>query len=116
MPRRILQEEKMSNWYEIAEIAGSSLTVIGGVLLLIDGIRIRQNIRSEEGALKLLEIMREAHATGVVKDNKGEPLNSAEAIRLWFAAHAIALNSWALLLVVLGFISDLIGKIGKLTH
>lgn len=106
----------MSSYYEIAEIVGSSLTVVGGVLLLVDGIRIRQNIRSEEGAVQFLEIMKAANAADVVKDEEGNPLNSKEKIRLWFAAHTAVLNWWALVLIVLGFIFDLIGKIGKVMH
>jgi hypothetical protein len=98
----------MSNGFEIA---GACFTTAGGLWLLVDALRIRHTVRAEEGASRLREILDRVGAGDILKDGKGNPLNSEKALRLWFAARTIAWNWIALALITAGFVLDLIGKI-----
>jgi hypothetical protein len=93
------------------EIAGSCLTLAGSVWLSIDAFLIRRNIRSEEGAARLGEILTSVGLGTVLKNDDGRPLDSRKALRLWFASRTIAWNWMALGLVAAGFLLDLIGKL-----
>jgi hypothetical protein len=88
------------------EIAGSCLTFVGGVWLSIDAFLARKHIRSESGASKLLEILKSTGAAELLKDKQGKPLNSEEALRLWFARRTIAWNWIALVIIAVGFLLD----------
>jgi hypothetical protein len=98
----------MSNGFEIA---GSCVTLFGTVWLSIDAFLIRRHIRSEAGASKLLEILKNSGAGKVLTDTKGKPLDSEEALHLWFATRTIAWNWIALSVIAGGFVLDLIGKL-----
>jgi hypothetical protein len=98
----------MSNGFEIA---GSCLNAAGAIWLLVDAVRIRRNIRAEDAATQLREILNGTGAGKILTDKKGNQLDSDKALRLWFSAHTIAWNWVALGIVSLGFVFDLYGKL-----
>jgi len=93
------------------EIAGSVLNAAGAIWLLMDGLRIRYNIRAEAGAKELQGILESVGAGKVLTDKKGNSLDSDEALKLWFASYTLAWNRIGLGLILAGFILDLIGKV-----
>ena len=98
-------------WGKGFEIAGSSVTFIGTVWLAIDALRARKHVRSQEGAKALSEIMRNAGVVGSLKDKKGNSLDSDQALNLWFAKRTVTWNWIALIIIAIGFMLDIIGKI-----
>src|SRR4029077_9346070 len=94
------------------EIAGSVLNASGAIWLLIDTLRTRSNLQVEGGASKLRDILKSFGKENVLTDPKtGKALKSDEALRQWFASYTIAWNGAGLLLIILGFVLDLIGKV-----
>lgn len=93
------------------EIAGSIISFVGAGWLAIDSLRLRQHIRTEAGAMKLLARLKRAGLEKILTDAEGTPLSSEQALRLWFAAGTLAWNWIGLALVTLGFGLDLLGKI-----
>lgn len=94
------------------EIAGACVTVTGALWLSIDAFLIRNRIRAEAGAEKLLEILKKACAEQTVTDpTSGKPLDSNRDLSLWLAGRTITWNWVALGLITIGFALDLAGKL-----
>jgi hypothetical protein len=92
------------------EIAGSIISFAGAGWLSIDSLRVRQHVRSEAGAMKLLTRLKRAGMEKLLTDAEGKPLNSEQALRLWFAAGTLAWNWIGLVLITAGFGLELVGK------
>jgi hypothetical protein len=93
------------------EIAGSIISFAGAGWLAIDTLRLRNHIRSEAGALKLLARLKRAGMEKLLTDAEGKPLNSEQALRLWFAASTLAWNWVGLVLITIGFGLELVGRL-----
>jgi len=93
------------------EIAGSIISFAGAGWLAIDSLRLRQHIRTEAGAMRLLARLKRAGLEKVLTDTEGKPLSSEQALRLWFAASTLAWNWVGLVLITLGFGLDLAGRL-----
>lgn len=94
------------------EIAGACVTVTGALWLSIDAFLVRNRIRAEAGAERLLEILKRACAEQTVTDpNSGKPLDSNRDLSLWLAGRTITWNWVALGLITIGFALDLAGKL-----
>jgi hypothetical protein len=98
----------MSNNFEIL---GSCFNAAGGLWLLWDALRARRTIREEQGATRLRDILNKVGSGDILKDKKGNSLDSEKALRLWFVSRTIAWNWIALALISTGFVLDLIGKL-----
>ena len=93
------------------EIAGSIISFAGAGWLSIDSLRLRQHIRTEAGAMKLLPRLKRAGMEKILTDAEGKPLNSEEALRLWFAASTVTWNWAGFVLITVGFGLDLAGRL-----
>src|SRR5438270_1599234 len=93
------------------EIAGSCVTLGGTIWLSVDALRARKRVRSQGGAKTLSEIMKNAGTQGSLKDEHGNSLDSDQALSLWFAKRTVTWNWIALVVMAVGFVLDIIGKI-----
>lgn len=74
---------------EYLEIGGSAANFAGGIVLLVDALRVKSSLGEKEGANDFLEAMRAENAEGMVKDPEGERLDTATAMEMWLSNRSL---------------------------
>jgi hypothetical protein len=78
---------------EFFEISGSVANFIGGVVLLIDALRMRGNLKIKAGGNAFQRALDAEHVTEPLRDTRGNSLATEEARELWLAI-APLVRSW----------------------
>ncbi len=90
------------------ELAASALGFVGGAILSLDALFAVRTAKEERGKESVREAVKKAE--GVYEDDRGRPLDSRYALRLWFARQSVLSARIGFSLVTAGFLLDLISK------
>ncbi len=88
---------------ECLEIAGSSANFLGGVVLLIDALRIRSNIETEGVAQDFLKALQEAGSATQAQGTEGQSLATPEDVKKWLSKWSLGRAWIGFALMIAGF-------------
>ena len=88
---------------ECLEIAGSTANFLGGVVLLIDALRVRRNIDTEGVASDLLNALDAQGSAERAQNPQGQPLGTTEAVKKWLSKWSLGRAWMGFALMILGF-------------
>ena len=88
---------------ECLEIAGSTANFAGGVVLLLDALRVRRNIETEGVASDFLTALKAEGSSDRAEDSKGRPLGTPEAVKKWLSKWSLGRAWLGFALMILGF-------------
>jgi len=78
---------------EFLEITGSLANFAGGIVLLIDALRVRRSIKTKSGGDTFQQALDKARVKDAPRDSHGNSLATAESRELWLATGPL-LRSW----------------------
>ena len=93
------------------QVLASTLNFLGGGVLCWDTLRVRRNLREKAGAQKIARILDLLASKVTLTDEKGNPLNTEQAIDQWLAGRTFTLGWLGFVLMTLGFLVDLVLKL-----
>jgi hypothetical protein len=88
---------------ECLEIVGSSANFLGGVVLLIDALRVRSNIETEGVAEDFLNALEAAGAADRAVSKQRQPLATAEDVKKWLSKWSLGRAWVGFALMIAGF-------------
>jgi hypothetical protein len=88
---------------EYLEIAGATANFAGGIVLLIDAVRVRLSIREKSGGNIFQDGLNKAKVADAPRDAAGKPLDTEEARESWLSAGLLKRSWIGFALLVAGF-------------
>ena len=96
----------------VVDLIVSVLNFAGAACLCVDALRVRKGIRERHGAERFRQILEKQGVASILTDEKGKPLNSDQALSLWFAERILRLSWIGFSLLAGGFFIDLVSTVG----
>jgi hypothetical protein len=88
---------------EYLEIAGSGANLAGGIVLLIDALRVRSSIKERSGGDIFQKELEKAQVKDAPQDSQGGSLATAVSRELWLAMGPLERSWIGFALLVAGF-------------
>jgi hypothetical protein len=88
---------------ECLEVAGSSANFLGGVVLLVDALRVRNNINRESVSLDFLNALRTAGSADRAENKEGQPLSTEADVKKWLSKSSLVRAWMGFALMIAGF-------------
>ena len=93
------------------DLVVSILNFTGAACLCADALRVKQRLQERRGADRFRQILEKQGAASILKDKKGNPLDSDQALSLWFAERSLKRSWIGFSLLAGGFFIDLVSKL-----
>jgi hypothetical protein len=98
---------------EFFEVAGSLANFMGGIVLLIDAVRVRSNIKEKSGSDIFQKALEDAKVKEAPRDLQGHLLTTAVSRELWLAMDPLKRSWTGFALLVAGFGCEIASHIFK---
>lgn len=95
------------------EVISSIMNFAGGAFLTWDALYIKQKIQAKTGIQRLQEGLAEMGA-GDLLTHRGKPLKEGQTFQLWLSSRPLRWTKIGFALMTLGFLLDLVTKVGIL--
>ncbi|SRR6266568_4335337 len=98
---------------ECFEIAGSVANLAGGIVLLIDALRVRSSVKEKSGGDIFQDALDRADVQDAPSDSKGRSLATAVSRELWLTLGPLKRSWMGFALLVVGFGCEIVSHFVK---